>query len=265
MSASFSVTIPDTGAVTVASAIAFPDRDPRGGGSHTGERLDPSRRAPARSLATTGARPGHGPAPRRRSRAIAPVTASSRLCVTRVRGKERFEAIDVGLRRGQFHFDGAHLRVGGRRLRVGLADVFDTSAGDEKSKLRVGLVPLRPGAGERELRVGRVEACHEVAGLDAVALVDAQLDQASADLRGNLDVRGLDLAGHTRAVGHRFCAHAPAVRAIARGQSARQAVGIMVSASSRLAGTPSYAKERDSCRCRTNSSGDSVCRLTTFR
>ncbi len=88
-------------------------------------------------------------------------------------------------------------------MRVGLPDVFRAGAGEQQPHLRVRLVPLGLCARERQLGVGGVEACDDVAGLDAVALVDAALEKPAAYRRGDLHVGHFDLTGDANAIGGR--------------------------------------------------------------
>ena len=205
--------MPAIGAVTVASAIAFFERrDLRvGGGDARAGGVDlfaaASRRAARATALARRADPiaralRAAPSPRRAAsphrRAACASPSSSRAAPRSARRRLRAAASsasaarDVGLRRGE--------------LRFGLADVLDARAGAEQPQLRVGLIALGLRAGERELGVGGVEPRDEVAGLDAIAFGDAELEQAAADLRGDLHVGGLDLPRDADAVGGRLVA-----------------------------------------------------------
>ena len=133
------------------------------------------------------------------------VTASSRClrepeCEARSDSKRSTSACG----RRQLDLGGADVRLGGRRLRLGLADVFDASAGEQQPKLCVGLLALGPGARQRELGVGGVEARDQIAGVDAIAFGDAQLDTRPPTWAATWHVGRLDLAGHAHAIGRRF-------------------------------------------------------------
>ena len=97
-----------------------------------------------------------------------------------------------------------HVGIGGRHLRLGLADVFDACAGEQQPQLRLGLLALGLRAAERQLRVRGVEPGDRVAGLHTVAFGDAELEQPSADLGGQLHVGRFHLAGDADAVGRRL-------------------------------------------------------------
>ena len=75
-----------------------------------------------------------------------------------VRGQQRLEALDVELGGGELGRGGALLGPGGSDLRLGLPDVLDAGPGTQQPKLGVGLIAFGACAGQRELRVGRVEA-----------------------------------------------------------------------------------------------------------
>ena len=87
-------------------------------------------------------------------------------------------------------------------------------AGLQQPQLRVGLVAIGLGAPQRELDVAGVEPRNHVAGGDAVAFVDPQLERAAADFGGDADLGGLDVAGRARRSPSSRAAHAgaPAAR-----------------------------------------------------
>ena len=89
-------------------------------------------------------------------------------------------------------------------LRLGLAQIFRTRAGDEQAKLRIGLLAIGSRARQRQLGVGDVEPGDRIAGLDTVAFGDAQVEEPSSDLRRNLDVGRFDLPRYANVIRRRL-------------------------------------------------------------
>ena len=80
------------------------------------------------------------------------------LARARVRGEERFEAGDVGLRRRELGVGGAGVGLGGRDLCLGLTDVLGARAGAQQPQLGVRLVAFGPRPRQPELRRRRCRA-----------------------------------------------------------------------------------------------------------
>ena len=133
---------------------------------------------PRRRVVALLARAGVGAQQRSRSAARSAAAASSSAC----------GGLDVGLRRLRpAPPPGGCLPAARRRA----------AAASCASRL----VALAPGAPERQLGVGRVDARDDVARRDAVAFGDLHLDTPSADLGGDAHFGRLDVAGGARLAG----------------------------------------------------------------
>jgi hypothetical protein len=120
-----------------------------------------------------------------------------------VGAEQRLEAIQIGLRALDLHVDGGNVARGGIYLRLGLAHVLAAGAGFEEMELRRRRGTLGSGASDLQLGVPDVERRNHVAGIDAVAFRDAELEHAAADLWGHLHFGGLHVAGRGERVRRR--------------------------------------------------------------
>ena len=156
-----------------------------------------SRRAPARTRSSEArATRTRSSALRLRSRARSTrALASSRcFCEPGVGAEQRLEAVEVGLRVADLDVDGGDLARRRVHLRLGLTHVLAAGTGFEQAELRRRRGPLGARPLDLQLGVLGVERRDHVAGLDAVAFVDAKLDDAAADFGRDLHFGGLDVA-----------------------------------------------------------------------
>jgi hypothetical protein len=242
-SASFSVTIP---AILTPCPGAQPCGRFPGGPAAVTSRLQPLARhvAPRQRIVALFARP-------------------------RARGEQRFEPIEIDGRRRELGFGGARIGVGARDLRLGLANVFGPRARQHQAELRVGLGALGGRAGEGQPRVGSIESGDDIARPHVIAFVDAKLEQASTDLCGHADVRGLDLPGDADAVRRSLLAarrgerggqrHGEPERSGAGRTGGRHDVGLAGGC-----GSCASARRSASCMCWTKSSTDGNRRSARF-
>ena len=163
---------------------------------------------------------------RSRSKARDPFTRRSRASPARrhpvsCHGPARRRIIALFLRSGvhlekpleplQIHLGGGELGLGSGDvgggsggLSFGLANILAARAGLEQPKLRIGLRSVRLCPPQCQIDVGRIEACHDVALLHAIAFRDRHVDDAPADFRRDLHLGGIDLPRHASRGGGRF-------------------------------------------------------------
>ncbi len=115
-------------------------------------------------------------------------------------GEQGFEAREI-LRRGvELGLRHRELRARGFHLRLGLANVFRAGAGHGEPQLRFGAGHVRAGALNGELHVARVERHHHLPGLDAIAFLDGEREDAATRLRREACLGGLDMTRHSQPV-----------------------------------------------------------------
>ena len=115
--------------------------------------------------------------------------------------QQRLEAIEVELRRLDFGIDRGG--IGLRRVDLGarLTDVLGARPCLEQAQLRQGRGTV--GARPRDLQrdVLGIEARDDRAGLDAIALGDAQLQEPATDFGRGVNLGRLDMTGDTDSIG----------------------------------------------------------------
>ena len=205
-SASLSVTMPPTGALSVVSFSCFSSvamaaaavamrawATPISSGlapaftrAKSGHgRLDPS-------LAGVEARPGHVEP----GGGVVAILLGAALAF-----EEQLEALEVGGGRLDFGAAGRDLGLRGTHLRLGLPHVLGPGGHAHQPQLRFGRRLLGPGAVDRQRDVGGIDGEDARAGLDAVAFLHVEAHDAPAHFRGETHVGGFDVAGGAEAIG----------------------------------------------------------------
>ena len=117
--------------------------------------------------------------------------------------EQQLEALQVGGRGFQFRLRGGDVGACGVHLRFGLTHVLGAGGDTHQPELRFGRRLVGAGAGDGQLDVGGVEGEDAGAGRDAIAFLDVEGGDATADLGSEADVGGLDVAGGAQAIGVR--------------------------------------------------------------
>ena len=199
-SSSFAVTMPATGALTIASADALLQRRDlrvgrRDAGARgvdflrAGARLDPRERLGGglRAILRAAHARRRDLLPRRR---IVPLLDRSG-----VGAQQLLEPLEIGGRGVELRLRGSHVRLRRLDLRRRLTDVLRPRAGADQRELRLRLIAIGRRAPERQLGVRGVEPGDDVPRRHAIPFGDLHLDEPSADLAGDADFGRFDVAG----------------------------------------------------------------------
>ena len=123
------------------------------------------------------------------------------LARARVAGQQGFEALQVLLGGGELGLRGRDVGLCGGDLRFGLPDVLGPGAGEDQSKVGLGLLAVGAGALERQLHIARVEGEDLLAHLHAVTLANREGEDAAAGVGREPGFGGLDVPGDAERVG----------------------------------------------------------------